>query len=45
MSIFKYTLWIIWIGFLLSIGAIILLPLAVFMIILIPIFLLGMLII
>ena len=44
MSIFKYMLWIIWIGFLLSIGAIILLPLAALMIILIPVLLIGALI-
>ena len=44
MSIFKYTLWIIWIGFLLSIGAIILLPLAALMIVLIPALLIGALI-
>jgi hypothetical protein len=44
MSIFKFTLWIIWIGILLSIGAVILLPLAALMIILIPVLLIGALI-
>ena len=41
---FKCALWIIWIGILLSIGAIILLPLAALMIILIPVLLIRALI-
>ena len=44
MSIFKYTLWIIWIGFLLTLGAIILFPLVALMIVLIPVLLIGALI-
>ena len=44
MSLFKYTLWVIWIGFLLTLGAIALLPLAALMIILSPALLIGALI-
>lgn len=44
MSIVRYTLWIIWIGFLLTLGAIILSPLAALMILLIPALLIGALI-
>lgn len=44
MSMVKYTLWVIWIGFLLTLGAIILLPLAALMIVLIPALLIGALI-
>lgn len=44
MSKVKYMLWIIWIGFLLTLGAIILMPLAALMIVLIPVLLIGALI-
>jgi len=44
MSVFKFTLWIIWIGILLSICALILLPLAILMVLFVPILLVGVLI-
>jgi len=44
MSTIKFTLWIIWIGVLISIGALILLPLAILMVLFVPILLVGILI-
>jgi len=44
MSSFKFALWVIWISILLTIGFIVLLPLALLLVILIPIFLIGALV-
>jgi len=44
MSSIKFTLWIIWIGILLAIGLVILLPLVALLILMIPIIFLGLLI-
>jgi len=44
MSSFKFALWVIWISILLTIGFIVLLPLALLLLILVPIFLIGALI-
>ena len=44
MSSFKFALWVIWISILLTIGFIVLLPLALLLIILVPIFLIGALV-
>ena len=44
MSSIKFTLWIIWIGILLAVGLVILLPLVALLILMIPIIFLGLLI-
>jgi hypothetical protein len=44
MSTFKFALWVVWISTLLMIGFIVLLPLALLLIILVPIFLIGALV-
>ena len=44
MSSIKFTLWIIWIGILLAIGLVILLPLVALLILMIPRIFLGLLI-
>jgi len=44
MSSFKFALWVIWISILLTIGFIVLLPLALLLVILVPIFLIGALV-
>jgi hypothetical protein len=44
MSSIKFTLWIIWIGILLAIGLVILLPLVALLILMIPTIFLGLLI-
>ena len=44
MSSFKFTLWVVWISILLTIGFIVLLPLALPLVILVPIFLIGVLV-
>jgi hypothetical protein len=44
MSTFKFAMWVVWISILLTIGFIVLLPLALLLIILVPIFLIGALV-
>jgi hypothetical protein len=44
MSTFKFALWVVWISTLLMIGFIVLLPLALLLVILVPIFLIGALV-
>ena len=44
MSTFRYAMWVVWISILLTIGFIVLLPLALILIILVPIFLIGALV-
>ena len=44
MSSLKFALWVIWISILLTIGFIVLLPLALLLVILVPIFLIGALV-
>jgi hypothetical protein len=44
MSTFKFAMWVAWISILLTIGFIVLLPLALLLIILVPIFLIGALV-
>jgi hypothetical protein len=44
MNSFKFALWVVWISILLSIGFIVLLPLALILLILVPIFLIGALV-
>ena len=44
MSSIKFTLWIIWIGILLAIGIVMLLPLVALLILMIPIIFFGLLI-
>ena len=44
MSSFKFALWVIWISILLTVGFIVLLPLALLLVILVPIFLIGALV-
>ena len=44
MSSIKFTLWIIWIGILLAVGLVILLPLVALLILMIPTIFLGLLI-
>ena len=41
MSSFKFALWVVWISILLTIGFIVLLPLALLLLILVPIVLIG----
>ena len=44
MSSFKFALWVVWISILLTIGFIVLLPLALLLVILVPIFMIGALV-
>ena len=44
MSTFKFAMWVVWISILLTIGFIVLLPLAFLLLILVPIFLIGALV-
>ena len=44
MSTFRYAMWVVWISILLTIGFIVLLPLALLLVILVPIFLIGALV-
>ena len=44
MSSFKFALWVVWISILMTIGFIVLLPLALLLVILVPIFLIGALV-
>ena len=44
MSTFKFAMWLVWISILLTIGFIVLLPLALLLVILVPIFLIGALV-
>jgi hypothetical protein len=44
MSTFRFAMWVVWISILLTIGFIVLLPLALLLIILVPIFLIGALV-
>ena len=44
MSSFKFALWVVWISILLTIGFIVVLPLALLLVILVPIFLIGALV-
>ena len=44
MSTFKFAMWVVWISILLTIGFIVLMPLALLLIILVPIFLIGALV-
>ena len=44
MSTFKFALWVVWISILLTIGFIVLLPLALLLLIFVPIFLIGALV-
>ena len=44
MSSFKFALWVVWISILLTIGFIVLLPLALLLLIFVPIFLIGALV-
>ena len=44
MSTFKFAMWVVWISILLTIGFIVLLPLALLVLILVPVFLIGALV-
>ena len=44
MSTFRFAMWVVWISILLTIGIIVLLPLALLLVILVPIFLIGALV-
>jgi hypothetical protein len=44
MSTFKFAMWVVWISILLTIGFIVLLPLALLLLIFVPIFLIGALV-
>ena len=44
MSTFKFAMWVVWISILLTIGFIVLLPLALLLVFLVPIILIGALV-
>jgi hypothetical protein len=44
MNTFRFAMWVVWISILLTIGFIVLLPLALLLVILVPIFLIGALV-
>ena len=44
MSTFRFAMWVVWISILLTIGFIVLLPLALLLLIFVPIFLIGALV-
>jgi hypothetical protein len=44
MSSFRFAMWVVWISILLTIGFIVLLPLALLLVILVPTFLIGALV-